>query len=292
MNEFRVSLELTNCCNFRCLICPHDKPELFVRSLGYITEDLFDYAVAQCNKYADTVEFGFFGEQLLHPKYEYFLGKLKKRSFKISVNTNLSLCSYSTFKLWRDIGVDDVRLSLDASCADTFNHCRPGNVKDLEGNPVPDKLRFYRVAEKVAYWLALPGRTNPTRLVFVKSSNNKNEREKFISLWRPKLKNVDHILFKQVVSYGGKIKDPFVQPGTCNIWKNKYAIIGWDGRVSPCNLDVNLQLAIGNIKDNDLYKLYYGNADLRNKTGCGKDIQPCKSCVDSNNWTQNEKVFR
>lgn len=292
MNEFRVSLELTNCCNFRCLICPHDKPELFVRPLGYITEDLFNYAIAQCNKYADTVEFGFFGEQLLHPQYEYFLGKLKKRNFKISVNTNLSLCSYSTFRLWRDIGVNDVRLSLDASCADTFNRCRPGNVKDLEGNPVPDKLRFYRVAEKVAYWLTLPSRTNPTRLVFVKSSHNKNEQEKFISLWRPKLKNVDHILFKQVVSYGGKIKDPFVQSGACNIWQNKYAVIGWDGRVSPCNLDVNLQLAIGNIKDNDLYKLYYGNAELRHQTGCGKDIQPCKNCVDSNNWTQNEKVFR
>ncbi len=292
MKEFRVSLELTNCCNFRCLICPHDKPDLFTRPLGYITEGLFDYAVGQCNRYADTVEFGFFGEQLLHPKYEYLLGKLKKRNFKISVNTNLSLCGYSTFQLWRDIGVDDVRLSLDASCTDTFNLCRPGNVIDLNGNAVPDQLRLYKVAEKVQYWLSFPNRTNPTRLVFVKSSNNVNDKEKFISIWKPKLKKFDHILFKQIVSYGGKIKDSFVQSGICNIWKNKYVVIGWDGRVSPCNLDVNLQLTMGNIKDNDLHKLYYSSVYLQNQTGCGKDIQPCKDCLDSNNWSQNEKVFR
>jgi len=291
MNKFRVSLELTNYCNFKCVICPHGKPNLFTRKLGHISEKLFDYAIAQCNKYADTVEFGFFGEQLLHPQYNYFLRKLQRRNFKISVNTNLSLCNYETFKIWQEVGINDVRLSLDSSCAETFNRCRPGTVRDIRGNVVEEEMRFSAINEKVAYWLGLPGRGNPTRLVFVKSSNNQNERDRFISLWKERLKSIDYILFKQVVSYGGKIHDTFVQPGKCNIWQNKYVVIGWDGTVSPCNLDINLQLSMGNIVGDDLYKLYHGS-QLRQQTGCRQPIAPCKSCFDSNNWTQNEKVFR
>jgi hypothetical protein len=290
MKKFRVSLELTNHCNFKCLICPHDKPDLFTRPLGFISDSIFQRAIDQCNRYADTVEFGFFGEQLLHPKYHHFLELLKNRNFKIAVNTNLSLCTYETFHTWKNIGVEDVRLSLDASCPETFNRCRPGVIYDLRGQIPPPDTRFRAINEKVAYWLALPNHGS-TRLVFVKSSHNQNERELFINIWQERLKSKDHILFKQVVSYGGKIADSFVQPGQCSVWENNYFVIGYDGTTSPCNLDINLALRLGNIQYKSMPELYTAGKYLQRKTGCGKDITPCRTCVDANNWSQNEKVF-
>lgn len=160
----------------------------------------------------------------------------------------------------------------------------------LDGKLVADDARFTTICGKAAHWLSR-NRRFPTRLVYVKSSLNQGEVRDFIDAWTPKLKKDDHLLIKQIVSYGGKIEDPLVTPHTCNIWNNKYVVIGWDGTVSPCNLDVNLDLAIGNLQGADLAKLYNSAQGMRKKTGCGRDISPCKTCVDSNNWAQNKVVF-
>ena len=86
----------------------------------------------------------------------------------------------------------------------------------------------------------------------------------------------------------------FIKPHACNVWDMSYLMIGWTGATSPCNLDVNLRLTLGNIMKASIPKLYNSQKalNLRKATGCGKNIIPCKHCKDSNNWDKNEVYKR
>lgn len=295
--RLRVSIELTNICNFSCPFCPqaHKRAEQpggspYDRRQGRMTEAVFTRALDECQRVADTVELGFFGEQTLHPQYVEFLQRMRPRSFRLELSTNVSFVTEAIMDAWVEAEVDIVRLSLDAVTPEVFDRVRPGQVRDLAGAVVPAERRLAALHEKVDRWLARPDH-RPTRIVFVKSSWNEGERELFLDRWRPRLGPHDSVLMKQVLSYGGKTADHGVRPvGNCNVWDVRFLMIDWQGNLSPCNLDTNMDLKLGNVLHDSVEALYQGQAArrLRELTGCGKAITPCKTCTDGNNWSANE----
>lgn len=303
--RLRVDLELTNACNFRCPICPHslgtsgavngalEGMSPFNRTRGLMSSDVFDRAIDECNRVASHVELGFFGEQTMHPSYLEYLGRLKQRRFALELNTNLSLVTDATLDAWVDVGLDLARLSLDAFDPDVFDRVRPGNVRDLDGRPIGERRRVDVLNEKVERWLARPDH-RPTRIVFVKSSHNEGELERFVEHWAPRLGEGDVILAKQVLSYGGKMQDPTISGHRCNVWEQRYLMIDWRGDLSPCNLDTNMDLAFGNVLRESIHEAYTGAIanHLRARTGCGNDLTPCRTCVDGNDWSKNETFTR
>lgn len=296
--RLRVSIELTNICNFTCRSCPQAyKHEAIApagspynRRQGLMSRALFARAVDECNRVAETVELGFFGEQTLHPDYVEYLRALKRRSFTLELSTNVSYVTREMLQVWLEVGVDLVRLSLDAVTPEVFNRARPGKVRDLDGGLAPDALRMEAINAKVRLWLELPEHC-ATRLVFVKSSVNQgDERDKFLAHWLPRLGPNDRVLMKRVLSYGGKMADPLVAAHKCNVWDLRYLMIDWRGVLSPCNLDTNMDLALGNLMEQSLDALYHGARanELRQRTGCLRDLTPCRTCPDGNNWADNE----
>ena len=146
------------------------------------------------------------------------------------------------------------------------------------------------VDDKVRWWLALPEH-RATRLVPAKSSHNQgDERDRFLAQWLSCLGTDDRILMKQVLSYGGKTADPLIVPHACNVWDVRYPMIDWRGELSPCNLDTNMDLALGNLMEQSVDARYRGpRADeLRGRTGCLRDLTPCRTCPDANNWSRDE----
>ena len=112
-----------------------------------------------------------------------------------------------------------------------------------------------------------------------------------LSHWTPRLGPDDQVLLKRVLSYGGKITDPHIEAGRCNVWQVRYLVIGHDGTLSPCNLDTNLDLALGNLTETSIDHAYHHSPralELRGQTGCGNPITPCSTCTDGNNWAANE----
>lgn len=295
-----VGLEFTNACNFRCPICPQSyrykklpQPAgaKYDRPIGNISNVVFQRIVDECEKVAKTVELNFFGEQTLHPRYLDYLDVLAKRkNFLLVTNTNMSLLNEAIMQAWIDARFDQIRLSIDAIDDDVFDIARPGKVTDLNGNKIK-KNRLGAIHEKMHMWFALPDH-RPTRLVFVESQYNKGQSTKFIDYWTPFLGPQDELIVKPVLSYGGKISDPSISKGTCNVWDLKMCQLDWQGNVSPCNLDVNMELHLGNIMQRSLNDIYYSDsADaLRQKTGCGNSIEPCSTCTDSNFWDGTIRV--
>ncbi|MCB9913722.1 MAG: radical SAM protein [Planctomycetes bacterium] len=295
--RLRLSLELTNVCNFTCPFCPQAYKHgaqpggsPYDRRQGMMSDEVFARALAEAERVADTVELGFFGEQTLHPAYVERLLAMRERSFKLELNTNLSFVTHAMLDAWVDARVDLVRLSLDAVTPEVFDRARPGQVRDLDGNVVPQERRLAALHEKVERWLARPDH-RPTRLVFVKSSWNLGEHDLFLEHWLPRLGPDDYVLMKQVLTYGGKTADDEVHAvGNCNVWEQRFVVMDWQGHLSPCNLDTNMDLKLGSVMDDSIEALYHGaRADrLRGLTGCGGAITPCATCTDGNNWSENE----
>ena len=69
-------------------------------------------------------------------------------------------------------------------------------------------------------------------------------------------------------------------------------MIDWRGAISPCNLDTNMDLALGNVMRESLDRVYRGQVAqrLRQETGCLGTPRPCRTCRDGNNWERNELI--
>lgn len=298
-----VQIELTNFCNYKCKFCPqayYKDPNYnsapFDRKKGYMSFETFKKSLEQCKKFSREINFSFFGEPTLHPEYSNFLKYLKQNKGKLNVvlNSNLSMVTKDIFDLWMDVGIRQCRFSIDAATNDTYDKVRPGGfIKNLKGKPIRDKPRLEVVKHKVKYWFNQPGHS-PTRHVFVVCKRNVHEIEDYVRMWAPMLGTKDEILIKNVLTYGGVIHkdspgfDNLTFTNTCNVWNQKSLTIDWKGNVTPCNLDVNMGLTIGNIYEENLGEIFEGERWKKmRELSKRREVSPCSTCHDANNWTNN-----
>ena len=295
--KFAIQPEFTNHCNFRCRFCPHsvyrkesEGGNQFNRDKGYMSDELFNVVLENAGKYAKLVTIGFFGEPLLHPRFEDYVRSFPtNRRYSLDINTNWSLVTKENLDILKLF--DCVRISLDAPTPALWEELCPGApVSDLNG--VPCQNRYDTIVDKIEYWLSLPDHA-PTRLVYVVSSTNKYAKKNFVEKWRPKLGLRDHILTKSVISYGGVMKDSYMKCNSCNIESQPCFTVAWNGDCTPCNLDVNIELKVGNLLAvRDMKQIVEGErwreimSTIRQKSGI------CSNCFDANNWTENKIYFR
>ena len=124
--------------------------------------------------------------------------------------------------------------------------------------------------------------------MFTVNSDNLCQIEAYVRRWLPLLGEHDVILTKNVLTYGGKIHDDLVQAHPCNVWGLNMLLVDWTGRVSPCNLDTNMDLQIGSVRERSLLDLRRSEEYKRVEAlSRARVIGPCRTCVDGNNWSRN-----
>jgi len=287
-----VQIELTNHCNYSCRMCPHTD-ELLTREKGFMSFSLFEKLALECFEVSKEINYSFFGKQTLHPRFRDVMLFLEERpdGFGVVLNSNLSLITRAHFELFLKMKLDDLRVGIDASTPETYDILRPsGLCLDLDGVEVKNRDRFYAIEKKLEYWFRLKDHT-PTRHVFTVNSINKHEIKAYIDRWKPLLGDEDRILVKSVITYGGKMRDSVMSENPCDVPTRYFPTVDWQGNVSPCNLDTNMDLMVGSAKETTLSEVVGSMMwkDMMEKIE-SKKIQPCKDCFDSNNRTKN-KIF-
>ncbi len=297
----QVLLELTNNCNYRCVSCPQSiwqSPDFihspFDRPRGFMSFDLFGEIVEELFYSAEEINFSYFGEPMMHPRFLDCMSLLKKRpkGMRIVMNSNMSYVTKEIFEKLIEIGLDDLRISLDAASEKIYDIVRPGNYcVDLDGQPQKN-LRFETICEKVAYWHRLADHT-ATRHVYTVGSQNYHEIYDFIATWQQHLGSKDVILFKNILTYGGKMEDPLVKIGPCNNWDFGLLTIDWSGKVSACHLDTNMELQVGHVsKDRILDIMSSERYQVVRDASLKRKITPCDTCVDSNYWDNTVRIHK
>lgn len=290
LKKLRISIELTNHCNFRCVYCPQSTYQLgagpggnpFDRPKGFMSSEIMERARQAAIDHARDLTIGFFGEQLLHPRFSDFVRSLPsrpKRRWPLWLNTNWSLVTDSLRPAL--YAFDVVRISLDAVCAEQWNRlCPGGSVLDESGRKGAD--RFQTLTDKLKWWLALPDHP-PTNLIYVSQQENAAQARQFAHRWQPFLSPRDQVITKSVLTYGGVMSDPYMSSNLCRVADQNRFTIGWDGRCSPCNLDVNLAMAVANIADFTVPEILASGGwssalrNIRKKRGI------CAHCFDAQN---------
>lgn len=286
INCFQI--ELTNICNYNCIKCPRT-PELLTRPKGFMDIKLIEKILKLARKYNSFINFSFFGEPLLHKDFFTILDMSK--DIHTIINSNMSLATKETFKHFIDLNLNQLRISIDAVTEKTYSLVRPSNsIKDLDGNIIT-KNKLSIINQKVKYWHLLNKQTS-TRHVYPVSSLNFHEVNSYVNKWKFMLALKDEILIKSIISYGGKIKDLMISNSPCNIWNLRIVTISWNGDITLCNLDTNLSLKIGNINEQPLEDILNNNYQKIKKLSLSKNIYPCTTCIDSNNWSKNIKITK
>ena len=114
------------------------------------------------------------------------------------------------------------------------------------------------------------------------------QKEVFLKEWLPRVKPEDSIATKRVISYGGHMKDAYMRSYPCNIPNERRLTVAWNGDCSPCNLDVNMGLKIGNLMEiKDVKELLEKGEYRKVMKNIKKKKGVCKYCFDANNHIDN-----
>ena len=254
--------------------------------------DLFVKIFKESQEKVRELNLSFFGEPMLHPRFIDILTHMKtnRGGVVLSINTNLSCATKEILRALIDVPFNQVRFSVDAATPETYKLVRPAEFTlDLEGNRFEGN-RLDLIDEKIKWWHEL--RNNiPTRHVFTVSSLNIDELPVYVEKWSPFLSSNDELLAKRLLTYGGKIFDPLIKSHQCNVWNMRFAAIDWQGNVSPCNLDTEMELAIGNIRNSSLEEIINSNAWEDARKHCDeRNKPPCNNCIDSNAWSTDRNL--
>jgi sulfatase maturation enzyme AslB (radical SAM superfamily) len=235
----------------------------FNREKGYLSDEVFELFLDNARKYAKSVTVSFFGEQMLHPKCEYMKRLAYGRKYKLILFSNFSLVTKAMLPAMMDCDV--VKISLDASNPETFNYVCPNGDYGV-------------IIVNIGRWLNIDNHPK-TYLVFVTSSINKHDKQAFLDKWLPRLSKNDGIITKSVISYGGVMSE-----NACKVAGQNRLTVAWNGDCSPCNLDVNMEMNVGNILEtNDVADIVDSRAYkyqldvIRDKRGI------CSNRFDANN---------
>ena len=290
--NIRMQIELTNNCNFKCVYCPHavygeeagPSGNAFDRPKGFMSDELWAKSVEAAMKHARNLTIGFFGEQQLHPKFDEFIRSVPdKRKFVLILNSNWSLVTEDSVDTLRKF--NQVRISFDSADPDKWEKLCPGGAL-LTVNGKKSASRFGALADKTRWWMKMKNRP-ATNLIFVTQDENKDEVKAFVNEWRHVLGPRDKINTKSILTYGGVMFDPYMKDNRCKVAQENRFTIAWDGRCTPCNLDVNLAMAVLNLNSYPIEAILDSPEWARVLEGIRNREGICANCFDAQNHSQN-----
>jgi len=288
----RFCVELTNKCNFRCVYCPHSfygkrstpSGSVFNRPKGFMAPDLFRKTIVEAIWHAKICSLGFFGEQQLHPQFDALVREVPKREsrpFRFTLNTNFSLVTVETVvETLRCF--DHVRISLDASTKETWEAlCPRGDVLTKDG--AKGTARYETLVEKIRWYLKLKNRPKVS-LIYIRQTANERDEIAFRSKWKRHLRAADTVVTKAILTFGGVMSDPIMQKRRCNVPKERRFTVAWDGRVSPCTLDVNIAMEAGNLNGQSVREIVASSKWKERLLGIKARRGICSACFDGQNY--------
>lgn len=105
-----IDLELTNACNFRCLMCPTGNLSM-TRKTGFMSLEVYDAIIRECADHGTALRFIGWGEPLMHPHVLLMVQKAKEAGLKVHINTNGSHLDRRKMALLCDYGLDSMKFS-------------------------------------------------------------------------------------------------------------------------------------------------------------------------------------
>jgi radical SAM protein with 4Fe4S-binding SPASM domain len=272
----RVSIEPTNHCNQRCVLCPRQD---FTRSLGFMTTDLFERIADECAGHETALWLHFLGEPLLHRDLVAMIRYAKRAGVRqVGLSTNAVSLHGDVATALLDSGLDRLECSMDANDRDGYRAMR-------------GRDHFERVERNVRAFLraknARGGDEPVTSIQFMRTPEVEANLDALVDAWRPDLGPRDFVMTIRPAPFGGAIA---VEPSATTTarppcaWLFSSVLITQDGSVLMCGADWDARAPLGHLRDAKLAEIWRGAvAEQRRRAhreGRFADAGPCGSCQD------------
>lgn len=284
----RLYLELTNSCNFKCIMCPNGRG-LMKRTRGFIDFDLCKSVIDEMAPHVDTIVLHGWGESLLHPRIFDIIKYCDNYGVRTELSTNTSLLNEEIDRKIVDSGLSMIYLCIDGATKETYESIRVNGDYDKSVSNVDDFLRIKRES----------GSKKPfVNLQTVIMKETKSDIESFKNRWSS-VDGVDKINLKPLDTWGGQIseinkldimgdgenEENEHRPHCPNLWYHAYVF--WNGDLVCCERDFDAVAPLGNVKDG-VMNVWNGQKmqELRRKhiDMNLSDVQSCKNCNECRWW--------
>ena len=118
-----IDLELTNACNFRCLMCPTGNLSM-KRLTGFMTEEVFECIVDDCKPHKTALRFIGWGEPTMHPDLPRFIKMAHDAGLLTHLNTNGSKMTEELAEDLIEAGLDSIKFSFQGVDKESFAEMR------------------------------------------------------------------------------------------------------------------------------------------------------------------------
>ena len=299
-----LAVESTNHCNLRCVMCPRGEPDVMERSVGTMTDAVFDRVLDEARFFEDPCWFHWFGEPLMHPRLFDQIERAKAHGVpNLGISTNGTLLDARRREAILASPLDTVMIAIDGTTKEVYERIRLSPRHEFE--EVVENARSFLAAKRT-----LGRRTPHTILSIIVMQETAEQLGEFRSFWLDA--GADEVLFKPFTTWGSQTDD-FVRltpraereaereadqaaeragrAHPCSLlWES--LVIAWNGLVVPCCYDYDAKEAVGDITRQSLAEIWNGEAyqRLRRAERDGVNDSPlCAGCTEAPGRPRNPR---
>ncbi len=256
-----VNIEVTNICDLRCIMCKRVE-----RPKGYIRLDLLKDFLPEA-KQMGVQQAGLFtvGESILHPKIQDIIQLCKTQGFYTYLDVNGNSLTQEKARKLVESGLDSIKFSIAAVDETTYTQVHGGgsfsnvynNIKILRKIRDESNNRMRIAASFIII------RKNQKQVTEFQKKMDGVVDEIHYDVVNNVAHRIDEDTFKQLCINGFDIPN---KDGVCsNPWTR--IILTWDGYVSFCCIDYELDINLGKYQKGNLKTLFSGKtAEALRKT--------------------------
>lgn len=246
-----IDVEPTNSCNMDCLFCARQQMR---RPIGFMNMELFEKICLEAKEYGCLgIRFLRWGEPLLNVNIFEMIRMAKKYNLLTHLTTNGLLLKDDSIMELIGSGLDCINISMQGLSGKEYNLLRNTDSFDLLGKNIK---HLYKIREENA------SRNPFLNLAVTITDEASVEIDDFIAHWGSFVDDISigYTWFKRLKD---KTRvDPWLRRARilphyfrCIEVMCKLSI-DWDGTVSVCCLDYDQELTIGNVKNDNLMKIW------------------------------------
>jgi len=283
-----LDIELTNRCNFHCLMCPVGTSSI-KRKKGFMDRELFHRILDEIQDHRTPLRFIRWGEPLLHPHILDFLTMAKSAGSLLHINTNGSLLSEDYMDAFIGIPVDSIKFSFQGVDRRSYREMR--NIDFFDG--LLDRIRVLserRGDRRRPYIHVCTSITYETPEQVQAFSKRVAPYADQISIGRTVLEHIDIPATRlseedrRTLQHLKEQESVVKKRLDCPEIFDKLSI-NWDGTVSACCGDYDNLMLAGDVKQNSLHEIWYSDAINRFRrlliADRHDDLPLCRFCYDA-----------
>lgn len=291
-----INLELTNKCNLKCWICPHENLNMKLKEMDF---ELFKWIISDLKEFPSISQIcpvGL-GEPFLYSLWKNAFRYIKKKNpaIPLRIVTNGVLVNESVSSVLNTIlgKGDEILFSLNVWRKDDYKKLMGSDKFDVVKNNI---IGLVKERERT-------GKDYTIQAQLIITKETKQYRKDFEKFWLQYLtKQNDGPVFRELENWGGKID---TTDKTTKVYPKRYpclslwsvAMVDCNGNVFPCCEALSEReksaLVLGNVKDTPLFDLYqsekYKHLRELHLTKNWDKIEECRYC---DFWTSSPNIWK